>query len=587
MFESPTTSGAATTLLDCVDDAILVLGEGFDLLYANRAATVLTAGTETEGIVDPWQIIRPDEVEAALDALHRARRDGIATVRLHVHLPTGPRPVEVTLTDHTGTDGIGGVVACFRNLENEEALRASLDEQRRTDRRLMDALTDDLTGLPMRRLFIERLERALARAREHRQPLTVAFIDLDGFKAINDALGHSAGDAMLRATSERLLREHPCADNWGRIGGDEFVLFVEATGGDDAQRLAGRLSSALHRPILLGDRSFHMSASIGVTVVDDGGLAAERAVRHADIAMFEGKRVAPNSVTFFDPEMEHRVVSRAELQSQLRATLTGSGPGVVFQPIVDLRTGATVAVEALARWHSPTVGPIGPDRFVTMSEQMGVVDQLDRHVLRRACREIGRRTDPVSGLPLDLTVNTSTMHIGRPHAAERMLGILDDQRFPAHRLIVEITESIAIEDDAVVREQIEQLRDEGVRIAIDDFGSGHSSLAQLETLDIDYVKIDRSFLYGVPDNHRRMRYIESIIAMTYALDVDVIFEGIEHAEQAQALRRLDVTLGQGYFLSPPAADSDLDDRMMGARDTTRAMSSGSDGWQPVLGWIDE
>jgi EAL domain-containing protein (putative c-di-GMP-specific phosphodiesterase class I) len=334
---------------------------------------------------------------------------------------------------------------------------------------------------------------------------------------------------------------------------------------------------------VLGGRTLHTSASIGLMIVNEM-LDAQTALRRADIAMHEGKRNGPDRTTVFTAEMESHVMIRAELEGQLRSTMTGSGPDVVFQPIVDLQSGRTIAVEALARWHSPTQGPIGPERFVSMAETMGLIGQLDRHVLRKACRAIADRCEPISGWPLDLSVNSSAMSLSRPDDADRILKVLDDEGFAPHRLILEITESLAIENDDVVRSQLQKLRSKGVRIAIDDFGTGHSSLAQLETLPVDFVKMDRSFLDDVPASKRRLRYLETIVAMATALRLEVIFEGIENPAQAQVLAEMGVELGQGYLLAEPLGIAALETRMAAARDIVRSAIGNDDHWQPVLEW---
>jgi diguanylate cyclase (GGDEF)-like protein len=558
----PTVRRAAPSiaLLDCVDDAIVVIGPELDVRYANRAAAALAAerdGTAIDGF--GAHLLHPDDVEIALEAIDRAISERHAKVRIRLRLPTGERPVEVSLTNHLATDGVNGVVACFRNLEHEEALRQSIERQAQLDLHVQAALTDELTGLPNRRLFLERLERSLTLSDDH---LAVFFVDLDDFKAINDALGHTAGDAMLRSTTTRLLNVCPHPDQWGRIGGDEFVLFLEHCDHDRAATTAQLLCDSLRQPIVLGGRPCYTSASVGVSVVESGiVLSAAEAVRRSDIAMYEGKRVKHGLVTPFRPEMEQRVVVRTELEGQLRRSLIGSGPSIVFQPIVDLRTGTATAVEALARWHSPTQGPIGPDRFVAMAEHLGIIDQLDRHVLRKACREMVDLRDPTNGRLLSVTVNISTIHLVTDDFARSVLQIVETANFDPARLVLEVTESIGVEFDEALGQELDTLRSEGVRIALDDFGTGHSSLAQLETLAVDYLKVDRSFLSGLFDSPRRLRYLETIVNMAHALELGLVFEGIETAEQARALIDLGVSQGQGYLMAAPTRADELIERL--------------------------
>jgi diguanylate cyclase (GGDEF)-like protein len=556
-------------LLDCVADAIVVVGPELDVRYANRAAVALGSGSGSDSIgTFAPELIHPDDIELAVSAVGRAIDEQQTTVRLRLALPDGELPVEVTLTNHLDTGGVNGVVACFRNLEHEEALRKSLERQQQLDLNVQAALTDELTGLPNRRLFLERLERALGASSD---PVAVFFVDLDDFKAINDALGHTAGDAMLRSTTNRLLNVSPQPDQWGRIGGDEFVLFLERCDREQAAATAQQLCDSLRQPIVLGGRPCYTSASVGVTVVDHTSnagtsangvsLSAGEAVRQADIAMYEGKRVKHGLVTPFRPEMEQRVVIRTELEGQLRRSLIGSGPSIVFQPIVDLRTGTATAVEALARWHSPTQGPIGPDRFVAMAEHLGIVDQLDRHVLRKACREMADVRDPATGRLLSVTVNISTIHLTTDDFARSVLQIAETANFDPARLVLEVTESIGVEWDDALGRELDTLRGEGVRIALDDFGTGHSSLAQLETLAVDYLKVDRSFLSGLFDRPRRLRYLETIVNMADALELGLVFEGIETSEQAKALVSLGVTHGQGYLMAAPIRADELTVRL--------------------------
>ncbi len=571
------------SLLDCVDQAILVLADDRRVSYANYAALqLLTAVGVTSALdhLDATSYVSPVDLEHAISQLGE---QGSSTVRIRP--PSGDHELEMSLTDHRSTPGIDGLVACFRDLDRERLLDQRVEHHRRQAEHLLSALTDELTGLPTRRLFLDRLGQRL-RSRPTNHPLSVFLIGLDGFKAINDALGPTAGDSMLRSTAERLQGTVPNVEQWGRVGGDEFVVFVEQCGYERAEAIADNIAASLRQSIVLGGRTLHSSASIGLRVVDTDNDAAT-VLRRAEIAMSKGKRTGPDTVTVFTPAMEHHVVIRAELEGQLRSTLTGGGPDVVFQPIVDLQSGRTIAVEALARWHSPTQGPIGPDRFVAIAESIDLVRQLDRHVLRKGSRAIVNRCEPSSGWPLDLSVNGSTTSLSHPDDAERILQIIADEGFAPQRLILEVTESMAIENDGVLRTQLEILRERGVRIAIDDFGTGHSSLAQLETLPVDFVKMDRSFLAGIPASRRRMRYLESIIAMADALRLEVIFEGIEDRSQAHALAELGVELGQGYLMAEPIGAAKLESRMVSARQIVLDTTGDSAHWQPVLEWAND
>lgn len=571
-------AAATSALLDCVIDAIIVLDERLRLSYANRAASELIDLTDIPGDGRPASataLIHPDDLQLALDAIERAITDGRSTHRFRLQgtrdaLPGVDLPVEAHLSNHLETPGIEGVVVSFRDLRHEHALEASLERLRELDQNILAALTDDLTGLPLRRLFLDRLEACLRRCERDAVPVTLFFVDLDAFKTINDALGHTAGDAMLRSTTARLLGTHPTVEHWGRIGGDEFVLFVEDCDHDRAAPLAMQLSESMRQAMVLAGRSFYSSASIGVAVIDTPGVSAESAVRRADIAMYEGKRGGRNAITMFASEMERSVIVRTELEGQLRRALIGAGPDVVYQPIVDLQSGRVLAVEALARWYSPTQGPIAPDRFVAMAEEMGIADQLDRHVVRKASRALAEHTDPTTDAPIGLTVNASPMHLDQRDFATTVLGLVADAGFDPRRLVVEVTESIAVQHASILGDQLRELRSAGVRIALDDFGTGHSSLAQLEFLPVDLVKIDRTFLLGVPESPRRLRFVETIIQLADALQLAIVFEGIETPEQARVLADLGVTYGQGYLLAKPMGLAELYEGLARSRDNARA-----------------
>ncbi len=385
-FARADSSDASTPLLllDCVDQAILVVTDAGKIRYANHTALTLLSPTgDTSSIehLDATAFINRDDLELAVS---RVAEHGRTTVR--VRPPSGGSQFELSLIDHRATPGIDGIVTTFRSLEHEEVLDARVELHRQQAEYLLSALTDELTGLPTRRLFLERLGDRL-RSRAAEQSVSVFFIDLDGFKAINDALGHTAGDSMLRSTAQRLLNVVPEIEQWGRVGGDEFVVFIEDCGLERAHTVAEMIASSLRQSIVLGGRTLHTSASIGLMLIETD-VDAETALRRADIAMIEGKRTGPDTRTVFTAEMERHVVIRAELEGQLRSTLTGSGPDVVFQPIVDLQSGRTIAVEALARWHSPTHGPIGPRPVRSHGREHG------------ACRP-ARPTRSAQGLPSD------------------------------------------------------------------------------------------------------------------------------------------------------------------------------------------
>ncbi|MGH9132670.1 MAG: putative bifunctional diguanylate cyclase/phosphodiesterase, partial [Ilumatobacteraceae bacterium] len=292
--------------------------------------------------------------------------------------------------------------------------------------------------------------------------------------------------------------------------------------------------------------------------VDGNVVDAEQLVRQADIAMYRGKREGRNKVVIFEPSMEQAVIARAELEGELRRGIRSRAIHAVFQPVIDLRTGAVVSVEALARWTSATQGPIAPTRFVELAEQMNMVAELDLAMIESSCRLIRDVTDPSTGHPVSLSVNLSPQHLDHTDVVEGLLAVVHDEGFPVTRLIVEVTETEAMRDPAGVGNRIRQLRDQGMRVAIDDFGTGYSSLAYLEQFPIDYVKIDRRFVEQIDEPGRSRSLVESMSRMVHSLGLTAVAEGVETVEQAHVLREMGFELAQGFYFARPVAADELE-----------------------------
>jgi diguanylate cyclase (GGDEF)-like protein/PAS domain S-box-containing protein len=437
----------------------------------------------------------------------------------------------------------------------EHAGIALLDADSRESVRL--ALMDSLTGLPNRRLFLDRLTQGIELCQRKRHPLAVLFIDLDGFKAINDGRGHAAGDQVLKEIAKRIETTIDGADSAARIGGDEFVVMLEDCDLSRAATTADAIATAIRAPLRFGRRSFYVGATIGVAMVDGQQVDADAMVRHADIAMYRGKREGRNKVVIFEPSMERAVVARAELEGELRRGIRSGAIHAVFQPVVDLRTGAVMSVEALARWTSATQGPIAPTRFVELAEQMNMVAELDLAMIESSCRLIRGVVDPISEQPVGLSVNLSPQHLDHIDIVDGLLDVLRAEDFPPTRLIVEVTETEAMRDPAAVGVRIRQLREHGIRVAIDDFGTGYSSLAYLEQFPIDYVKIDQRFVAQLEESARTRRLVDSMSQMVHSLGLTAVAEGVETLEQAQSLRGMGFELAQGYFFARPIPAGEL------------------------------
>ncbi len=419
-------------------------------------------------------------------------------------------------------------------------------------RRLSDEMSylarhDALTGLHNRAIFIDRLSEALAR-RAPRGQVAVLYLDLDGFKEVNDLLGHEAGDALLVRVSERINLCLRLGDLAARLGGDEFgVLLDDLTGEDQADAVAERLLEALANPFEVGLRRVLVQASIGIAFSGTEPTTAEKLISSADTAMYVAKGRGKGRVERFRPEMREAELARLELEAALRLAVQEDRIHVHFQPVVDLGTGRIDGFEALARWSHPTLGPVRPDVFMPAAERLGLVGTLGLQLLERA-HDGGRRLTRAIGRPLSIGVNLSAMQLTDPALAERVgeLVALD----PEVRLVLELTEGILVGDDPTTVAALHHLRGLGTRLAVDDFGVGYSSVGYLHRLPVDILKIDKLFAAELHDPRSRA-VVEGVIAMARAMDLTVVAEGVEDWSSAVALRDLHCELAQGFVFSRP------------------------------------
>lgn len=418
------------------------------------------------------------------------------------------------------------------------------------------AFYDGLTGLPNRALFLDRLAQTLKRARRYRRQSAILFLDLDNFKRINDTMGHSVGDELLKIVSDRLrdcLRGTDTvarpAENGvpARLGGDEFtVLLAEMSGKEDAARVAGRIAESLAGPILLGGQSVTVTPSIGIAVFPEDGEDAETLLKHADTAMYSAKRKAPNSFMFFQESMNHDALRNLTIETQLRGAIDRAELELHYQPQIDLAGGEVRGMEALLRWRNGTLGRLSPGEFIPIAEESGLIVPLGDWVLRNACLQAVRWLE--AGVRLNrMAVNVSVRQFMEPDFLERVRRVLESTRLDPRRLEIEITESLLVRDPLTIKNTLVSLREMGVRIAVDDFGNGYSSLARLQEIPLDCLKIDRSFLSG----NGGQAIVQGIIAMARGMDLTVIAEGVERPAQVGFLRERDCEQGQGFFFSPP------------------------------------
>ena len=431
--------------------------------------------------------------------------------------------------------------------------------QRARELRLrQQAYRDDVTGLPNRAAFTGELEQRLRRTPHDRPALALLLLDFDGFKHINDSLGHAAGDDLLRRAAERLRHVMRPGDFIARLGGDEFTMILpELHDPRDAGRAAERILAVLRKPFELGPHGVHVTASIGIAFRDESHESSfdegTELLRQADIAMYRAKRDGKDRYAAFRESMSQEVEDELTLANELRVALDSGGIGVEYQPVVEMDGGEVIGFEALARWYEGGE-PRCTERLIAVAEDSGLIVPLGYLVLQRACRQLASlKEEHGAGAMPWVSVNLSSRQIEDTTLPEYIEGLLDRADVPPDRLLVEVTERVAVSDDDALSETLRGLRLLGVRIAIDDFGTGFSSLGAIARLNADVLKIDRSFVAGLSNGDATTAVVRTVLELGRVLDLEVIAEGIESGVQARGLRHMGCRLGQGFYFGRPAA----------------------------------
>ncbi len=419
------------------------------------------------------------------------------------------------------------------------------------------ALHDPLTGLPNRVLFHDRLDQALARLRRRSSLAAILFLDLDRFKLVNDSLGHQVGDQLLASAAPRLRQAVRASDTVARFGGDEFAVLLEDISGErDAIEMAERIAAVFAQPFALAGSEHFVTTSIGIALAHEGELADEL-IRDADAAMYRAKDRGRARYELFDEVMRGRAIAHLQVERDLRRALERNELQLVYQPIVSLPDCAVVGVEALLRWQHPERGLIVPSDFLTIAEEAGLIEPIGRWVLDTACRQRARwhRAQP-DAPPVWIAVNLSAVQVARPGLPEMVADVLRAAELDPRWLSLEITESLMLRDAEALTDALPALKEIGVQLALDDFGTGYSSLGLLTRLPIDVLKVDRSFVDGLGIEDRDSAITEAIIAMSHALSLTVVAEGVETPLQLAELTRLGCDLAQGFqFARPMPADA--------------------------------
>lgn len=414
------------------------------------------------------------------------------------------------------------------------------------------ALHDTLTGLPNRALVLDRAEQLLARARRQMEPIAALYLDIDGFKQVNDSFGHAAGDELLKVVAARLTGLSRESDTVGRMGGDELVVLLDSPSLDIAPEIvAERLLEVLREPVTLasaGDRSLTITASIGIAVAVRE--SADELLRDADMALYQAKSAGKNCIVSFDSSMQTAATDRLLLEMDLRTAVQDDQLVLAYQPTFDLQSETVTGVEALVRWRHPTRGILAPDLFIPIAEESGMIVEIGQWVLEAACRQAA--TWHGRGQSIGVAVNVSGRQLDDDQElVEHVRDALSNSGLAASALTLEITETVLMRNPDLAAKRLASLKSLGVRIAIDDFGTGYSSMAYLQQFPVDALKIDRSFISGIAANGASLAIIHSLVQLGKTLDLEVFGEGIEEQVQLRNLKREKCDSGQGFLFARP------------------------------------
>lgn len=545
-------------ILSAAPDGVLWVDSHGQISVANPAIETLTGYASSELVGQPVDVLLPEAMRAGHgDAMRRfflapsARAMGSMNLRLRCkdgHL----LPVDISL-GHFSDGQESAAIAYIRDLSERVAFEETLRQQ---------ALTDDLTGLPNRRQFRQRLAVALDAADSHSRPFAVLLLDLDHFKDVNDSFGHATGDDLLVMAGARIRGLLKPSDLLARMGGDEFAcLLLDLTDRAEAEALARRLLEALQGAYRLQQQDVYSGASIGLALFPHDSDDLDALLRYADIAMYQAKLAGRGSYACYSPELDRRAHEAMQLHARLKEALDLGHLRLHYQPQVDVVDGTVLGAEALLRWQDPVLGEISPARFIPVAEATGLILPLSEWVLETACRQIAEWTR--EGQPLRVAVNFSALQFRQGDLPQRIAQVLERTGAQAHWLEIEITESVAMAQPEKAQEHIAEFARMGCRVVLDDFGTGYSSLAYLKTLKVSKLKIDRSFMRGIPEQPEDVTISDAIIGLAHSLGMTLVAEGVETPEQLGFLREARCEAFQGWLFAKaldPAALTQIRNR---------------------------
>ncbi|NDP38183.1 MAG: EAL domain-containing protein [Rhodoferax sp.] len=543
-------------ILNAAPDGVLWVDNTGRILMANPATEMLTGYPAAELVGQNVDLFLPAHLRVRHAESMRGyflaphpRTMGLMDLKL-LRRDGQLLPVDISL-GHWEDEGEGHAIAYIRDLTERKQFEESLRHQ---------AAHDELTGLPNRWLFRLQLDQALARAARAKLHVAVLFIDLDYFKTVNDSFGHHIGDGLLVQVSARLRSVLRQQDVLARQGGDEFaILLGDLLERDEAISVVNKLLASLQAVYHLQDQAVYSGGSLGLAFYPDDAQSSDALLRYADMAMYQAKGNGRGSYAFYSHDMDQSVRDNMALYTRLKEALGQGALQLHYQPQVDVNTGVIVGAEALLRWLDPVLGQVPPTRIIPVAEATGLILPLSDWVLETACAQIAAWAQ--AGMPLRVAVNFSAQQFNQPNLAEKVCAALARTGAQAQWLDIEITESVAMKNPEQAREQLNALVALGCRVALDDFGTGYSSLAYLKGLPINKLKIDKSFLDGIPDDANDMAISKTIIAMAHSLGMSLVAEGVETDAQLAFLRQHGCEVYQGWLFAKAMPAPELTQRL--------------------------